>query len=216
MEEKNFINNLIIERLPGGDNNSDGFSECHEYIIIYARNIESIKKPIINNISFTNTQISKYSKEDEKSKYQNRSLNKDGEGSTPSESPGLEFDILISRNSKKIIGVGGECESDNKNGEKYRCDFVYTDINTNTGVMIKSKRSDFEKVNPDYKSIMPENSEGNRKRWTWARATILKEIKKMEPQDIHVVEMAGELTIRRKSRLDKDTGTKPKTIWHDY
>ena len=89
--EKNFIANICREVIKGGTKTKN-IKRVHDYIIVYAKNIEVREEGILFGEEYSDTYV--YDRTDEKGSYaKGRELNKWGAGSRREDSPSMWFPI---------------------------------------------------------------------------------------------------------------------------
>jgi adenine-specific DNA-methyltransferase len=198
----NFVGNLIVQSNPRGRTTDTFFATCHDYTLFYAKNVDKAR---ICDLDLTQEQIEAFGREDETSQFRPLPFRRSGGLSTPLERPNSEFPIYFSTAENRIIGVGG------KRISAYPA--PYEPIN----LLIINNNNQIIEVEPDYLnnrndivSIMPTDSNGERRVWRWSNR---KKILNAAIEGDFIINNGNNYTIMLKDRIKE--GRKPKTIWTD-
>jgi adenine-specific DNA-methyltransferase len=171
--------------------------------LCYAKKVE---KAIVKNIALNELQENEFDKIDENGRYRYLPFRRSGGTSTPEERPNSEFSLYYSKNSDRIIAVGGE--RNRKNQLKYEPqDILSLDEKNN---VISHIPSEFNLDNQIIE-IMPIDIYGKRRVWRWSDRKAILEAAKND--DFKVIENKGGFTVQLKDRIKE--GRKSKTIWTD-
>jgi adenine-specific DNA-methyltransferase len=97
--ENNRIGTVIVENNPRGRTTNTFFATCHEYYIVYAKDVNRAK---VENIPLTDDQLALFNLNDDTSNYRLLPFRRSGGLSTPEERPNSYYPIYYSESSKKI------------------------------------------------------------------------------------------------------------------
>jgi adenine-specific DNA-methyltransferase len=199
----NYLGTIVVQSNPRGRTINSHFATCHEYCLCYAKKVE---KAIVKNIALNELQENEFDKIDENGRYRYLPFRRSGGTSTPEERPNSEFSLYYSKNSDRIIAVGGE--RNRKNQLKYEPqDILSLDEKNN---VISHIPSEFNLDNQIIE-IMPIDIYGKRRVWRWSDRKAILEAAKND--DFKVIENKGGFTVQLKDRIKE--GRKSKTIWTD-
>lgn len=201
--EQNKIGVIAIEVNPRGRTTNSFFATSHEYILMYAKNINKAK---IFNLPLTEEQINNFNLEDDISPYRLLPFRRSGGLSTPDERPNSEFSIYTSKSSKKIIAVGGKRTKDFP--RKY-CPKDIKYISNNGSIEAISLQNLLRKHKDDLICILPVDTSGKRRVWRWSNRD--KILKASMRGDFDISHKGEKYTIKLKDRIKE--GRKPKTVW---
>lgn len=199
-----YVGTLVIQSNPRGRGINSYFATCHEYCLCYAKKPEEL---LIIDQPLTEEQESEYRHHDDISAYRLLPFRRSGGLSTPDERPNSEFAIYFSVEKGQIIGVGGERLKPYP--ALYEPSYVlYLD---EAGTIKETDLLSFKRNNPGIITIMPVDSNGERRVWRWSdREKILQAVKM---GDFVVQKNGSNYTIYLKDRIKE--GRKPKTMWTD-
>lgn len=201
--EQNKIGVIAIEVNPRGRTTNSFFATSHEYILMYAKNINEAK---IFNLPLTEEQENNFNLKDNISSYRLLPFRRSGGLSTPDERPNSEFDIYVSKTSNKIIAVGGKRTK--AFPEKYCPEYVKY-ISANGLIKTISPQDFLEEHKDDIIHILPIDVSGKRRVWRWSDRD--KILKSSMQGDFDIFYSKEKYTIKLKDRIKE--GRKPKTIW---
>ncbi len=204
-DRTNYIGTIIVQSNPRGRTINSFFATCHEYSLVYAKNIS---QAFVNNIALSAEQEDNFGESDDAGKFRYLPFRRSGGTSTPAERPNSEFTIYYSKTAQNIIAVGGE-RSDNVS-KNYKPKYILT-LNTNDEIIKNEPGAFLNNLLDDIVEILPIDILGKRRVWRWSdRKAILKAAKNNE---FKIVIDKDKYTIQLKDRIK--SGRKPKTIWTD-
>ncbi len=97
--EDNFISSIMLYANPRGRQSSDYIADSHEYVLVYAKDID---KCAIKGMPLTDEEKAEYNKEDEFGKYREIGLRHRGSGNRKEDSPTLHFPIYYCEKNNQI------------------------------------------------------------------------------------------------------------------
>lgn len=155
--ESNKLGKISIINNLKGRSDDKFFATCHEYLLVYAKNIENIE---ISGIEITEEEVNKdYGFKDEIGMYKLIGLRKTGKGWQRKERPKMYYPILKKDNQYSTI-------------EKEEFKKIYHNEMFNDKY-VEELCEKYKKLG--YEVFLPHSSTGEKGRWRWGRENFLKQ-----------------------------------------
>lgn len=162
----NRLGTVVVVHNPRGRNDDRYFATMHEYLLVYAKNIENVE---LKNFKFSENDLKQFNKVDEISNYSETPYTRTGNNSSKHERPNLFYPIYYEPNTKKLSLKPSKTTIEilpiNSSGEEktWRWGKETFEKKCNTELLVKMVKGEYK----IYKKRRASDIEGRKPRTVW-------------------------------------------------
>lgn len=140
--QDNMLGTICVRSNPSGRPMQTGYSVSHEYLLLAGKS----KASSIGRMQPTEDQLSRFSEEDEKGRFEWRNLRREGSDSDRSSRPRMFYPLIIKGDAVRVPQMSWDSSKDEWQIE--------------------------ESLSPGEQVVLPTNERGEEKRWRWSHETV--------------------------------------------
>ncbi len=164
---ENRLGTVVVVHNPRGRNDDKYFATMHEYLLVYATNIDLVE---LKNFKFTEEDLKQFNKQDEISTYSETPFTRTGNNSSRHERPNLYYPIYYDTSSGKLSLSNSKSSVEilpiNSSGEEktWRWGKDTFEKKCETELLVKNVKGEFK----IYKKRRPSDIQGRKPRTVWS------------------------------------------------